>query len=70
MEHLYAVKMIDELEHPYVIVRTPPVTGRGGNVKGEGELIQQATVGQEETVALITTAVTTEQYVNQSVGLG
>ncbi|MEK1320667.1 hypothetical protein ACWNPI_10430 [Limosilactobacillus fermentum] len=70
MEHLYAVKMIDELEHPYVIVRTPPVTGRGGNVKGEGEPIQQATVGQEETVALITTAVTTEQYVNQSVGLG
>ncbi|WP_235788979.1 hypothetical protein [Limosilactobacillus gorillae] len=70
MEHLYAVKMIDELEYPYVIVRTPPTSGSGGKIKPEGQPITRSAVSRAATVALLVTAVQDDAYVNQSVGLG
>ena len=69
---LYAVKMVDELELPYTVIRTLPVVRQGGGQKlsPEGEPMQGQATNQAALAHLFGTALQTAQYQNQSIGLG
>ena len=69
---LYAVKMVDELELPYTVIRTLPVVRQGGGQKlsPEGEPMQGQATNQAVLAHLFGTALQTAQYQNQSIGLG
>lgn len=68
--HQYAIKMIDELELPYTIVRTPPLTaGAGGQVVAEGVPLTPDPVGIDRVAAVIAAAATPTRFLNQSVGI-
>ncbi|WP_251545806.1 NAD(P)H-binding protein [Limosilactobacillus caecicola] len=70
-DHLYAIKMIDELELPYTIVRSLPLTTKSVDrpVMDEG----QPVTGDWSNVAAVATtlaqACDLENYLNQSVGI-
>lgn len=70
--HQYAVKMIDELELPYTAVRVPEVIPEKTKaaVTAEGEPLAGLQVGRQQLASLLATAMTTDRYVNQSIGLG
>lgn len=70
MAHLYAVKMIDELELPYTIIRTPPLTaGDAGQLVGEGAAVIGRPVGIDQVAAVLAAAVTPANFCNQSLGI-
>lgn len=69
--HQYAIKMIDELELPYVIVRTLPLT-RGTQpvqIVDEGQKMDGQTVTDEQLARVLQTALTTTHYDNHSIGV-
>ena len=68
----YAVKMIDELELPYTAVRVPEVIPEKTKaaVTAEDEPLAGLQVGRQQLASLLATAMTTDRYVNQSIGLG
>ncbi|MFR0609988.1 saccharopine dehydrogenase related protein [Limosilactobacillus mucosae] len=69
--HQYAIKMIDELEFPYVIVRALPIVPRETALKiiDEGQMMTGQAVGLAQAAKVLKTALTTDQYRNQSVGI-
>lgn len=70
LAHLYAVKMIDELEDPYTIVRTPPLTtGSAGRLVGEGHPVSGAAVGIDLVARTLARAARPATYRNQSLGI-
>lgn len=70
--HQYAVKMIDELELPYTAVRAPQIVGDDVNVKvtAEGKPLGGLRVGQDQLASFLATVMTTDRYLNQSIGIG
>lgn len=71
MAHQYAVKMIDELELPYTIIRTVPLTGQetSSAVVPEEQPLTGDHVGLSQVAQVLTTALTTDRYRNQSIGV-
>lgn len=71
LAHQYAVKMIDELELPYTIIRTVPLTtvATSSRVVAEGKKIYGRQVGLMQLAELIEQVVVTDDYRNQSIGL-
>lgn len=69
--HQYAVKMVDELEIPYTVLRVPHIGGpqRPVAVTAENQPLASLTVSQASVVHALQTALATEKYVNQSVGI-
>lgn len=71
MDHLYAIKMIDELEYPYTIVRTLPLTNEvvDRSVSQEGELFTGEHSNVDAVSRVIAHAILTADYRNQSLGI-
>ena len=71
MAHQYAVKMIDELELPYTIVRVVPLTDQETTsiVVPEEQPLTGSQVGISQVAQVLKTALTTDRYRNQSIGV-
>ena len=71
MAHQYAVKMIDELELPYTIVRAVPLTNQDTTsiVVPEEHSLTGSQVGINQVAQVLKTALTTDRYRNQSIGV-
>lgn len=71
MMHQYAIKMIDELELPYTIVRIPPLTTDETSAKiiAEGQPMTGGKLGIDQLVAVLQSIFDTERYRNQSIGI-
>lgn len=71
LAHQYAIKMIDELELPYTIIRALPLTDKKTTVQlvSEGTPLRGEKVGVEQVAAVVERAVTTADFHNQSVGV-
>lgn len=69
--HQYAIKMIDELELPYTIVRTLPLINGDSEIRivKEGQLLTGKNVGINQVAQVIKRAVTTDDFYNQSIGI-
>lgn len=70
--HQYAIKMIDELELPYTAVRVPKIVGDdvSAEVTTEGQPLAGLRVGQGQLASFLATVMTTDRYLNQSIGIG
>ena len=71
MAHQYAIKMIDEFEIPYTIVRIPPLTlmNTSVSVVGEGQPMTGDKLGINQLVSIFQTVLETNRYLNQSIGI-
>ena len=71
MNHLYTIKMIDELEYPYTIIRTLPLTDEkvDRSVSQESEPFTGARSNVAAVSRVITQAILTDDYRNQSIGI-
>ena len=66
LAHQYAVKMIDEFELPYTIIRALPTSLK---VVREGEALEGKEIGLKQVAQIIEQAVTTDDFRNQSIGI-
>jgi len=71
LAYQYAVKMIDELELPYTIIRAAQVVADKTTsvISNEGQPVQGTKIGAAVLVDLIVSAALTDQYLNQSIGI-
>lgn len=71
LNHQFAIKMIDELEFPYVIVRTLPLVNQTTALKivPEGRLLTGEKIGMPQAIQVLIQAINTDQYRNQSIGI-
>lgn len=71
LAHQYAIKMIDELEFPYVIVRSLPIVPRetGLKIVDEGQPLTGQSVGLNQAAQVLKEALATDRYRNQSIGI-
>ena len=69
--HQYAIKMIDELELPYVVVRALPLGNATGSVKilDEGQPMAGECVNEQQLTQVLQTALTTSKFDNHSIGV-
>lgn len=69
--HQYAIKMIDELELPYVVVRALPL-GEGTahtQIVDEGQPLSGENISEEQLATALETALTTGKFDNHSIGV-
>lgn len=71
LAHQYAIKMIDEFELPYTIIRALPLTDEETAVHlvNEGQPLNGEKVGVKQVAKVIERAVTTDNFQNQSIGI-
>ena len=71
LAHQYAVKMIDEFELPYTIIRALPITNEETSLKvvSEGNPLEGKEIGLGQVAQIIEQAVTTDDFRNQSIGI-
>ncbi|WP_323062475.1 NAD(P)H-binding protein [Limosilactobacillus reuteri] len=71
LAHQYAVKMIDEFELPYTIIRALPITNEETSLKvvSEGRALEGKEIGLGQIAQIIEQAVTTDDFRNQSIGI-
>lgn len=71
MAHQYAIKMIDEFEIPYTIIRTPLIVDHETTVEvvGEGEAFPGREIGLPQLVNLMTDTIESQRYRNRSIGI-
>lgn len=71
LAHQYAVKMIDELEIDYTIVRSVPVTNQETSLRvtNEGQPVTGTQIGIAKLATVISQACDPTQYRNQSIGV-
>ena len=69
--HQYAVKMIDELELPYVVIRSLPIVEGNGplQIVDEGQMMTGEQVGDQALATVLQTSLTTARYDNHSIGV-
>ena len=69
--HQYAVKMVDELEIPYTVIRVPRLTDviSPSVITPENQPVASLQLNRDQLVKTIARAMTTDQLVNQSIGL-
>lgn len=70
--YLYAVKMIDELEYPYTIIRSLPYssTGARGQSFAEGQSLTGKMVNIDDVAQAVADACRDQSTVSQSIGIG
>lgn len=70
-DHLYAIKMIDELEFPYTIVRTLPLTSQPVHRQlcAEGQRMEGQQSNMQDVARVLAQACQPEQLKNVSVGI-
>ncbi|QLL70875.1 saccharopine dehydrogenase related protein [Lactobacillus sp. 3B(2020)] len=71
LDGLYAVKMVDELEFPYTVIRVLPLTKQRitGKIYQEGQSLLGQVTPQDTLVKVFAEALTTDKYLNQSIGV-
>ena len=71
LDGLYAVKMVDELEFPYTVIRVLPLTKQkvAGKIYREGQTLLGQVTPQDTLVKVFVEALTTDKYLNQSIGI-
>jgi hypothetical protein len=71
MSHQYAIKMIDEFEIPYTIIRIPPLVTDDTSAKiiAEGQQMSGDQLGINQLIPVLQTAIETNHYLNQSIGI-
>lgn len=71
MDHLYAIKMIDELEYPYTIIRSLPLVEQpiDRSVMNEGQQFSGKNSSLQATSQLMKKAIMTDEFQNQSIGI-
>ncbi|WP_137598132.1 NAD(P)H-binding protein [Paucilactobacillus kaifaensis] len=71
LAYQYAVKMIDELELPYTVIRAAKtiVEPTTSVISNEGQPILGTQIGERQLALLVAKAVLTDQYLNQSIGI-
>ena len=71
MDHLYAIKMIDELEFPYTIVRSLPLTNDDVQrcLMTEGQPYRGNYSNIQQVATIIAQATDPEKFKNQSIGI-
>lgn len=71
LAYQYAVKMIDELELPYTIIRAAKTVTKTTTsvISNEGQPVVGTQIGSSELSQLIVKTVLTDQYLNQSIGI-
>ena len=69
--HQYAIKMIDELELPYTVIRSLPLTATASPavITSEGQAVTGKGVSEETLAGVIEQALLTDRYRNQSIGI-
>lgn len=68
----YAIKIVDEEEIDYTIIRQSPLAKTAGEelvIYQEGQSMPKGTVGVSNVVKISLDAIFTDQFVNQSIGL-
>jgi hypothetical protein len=71
LDYQYAIKMIDELELPYTIVRTTPIVINATTavISNEGTGINGDRIGQSQLAEVLSEACQPNRYLNQSIGI-
>lgn len=71
LAHQYAIKMIDEFELPYTIIRTLPFTNEETKVQlvSEGSRLSGEKVGVKQVAKVVERVVITADFQNQSIGI-
>lgn len=69
--HQYAIKMIDELEFPYTIIRALPLTATAAPaaITNEGQAVSGQGVSEAELAGIIDRVLSTDQYNGKSIGV-
>lgn len=69
--HQYAVKMIDELELPYVVVRALPLGAGAPEIKitDEGQPLTGENVSEQQLAQVLQTVLMTGKFDNHSIGV-
>lgn len=69
--HQYAIKMIDELELPYVVVRALPLGENAGQIQvvDEGQPLSGKNISEEQLATILVTALKTGKFDNHSIGV-
>lgn len=70
--HQYAVKMVDELEIPYTVIRVPQIITRpatGVVLTKENQPLRSLKVSQDYLAHTLAQAMTSDQFLNQSIGI-
>lgn len=69
--HQYAIKMIDELELPYTVIRSLPLTTTASPavITSEGQAVTGKGVSEETLAGVIEQVLLTDRYRNQSIGI-
>lgn len=69
--HQYAIKMIDELEFPYTIIRALPLTAAAvpATITGEGQALTGQGVSEAELAGVIGRVLSTDRYNGKSIGV-
>ncbi|CUS25550.1 hypothetical protein FC70_GL001061 [Paucilactobacillus oligofermentans DSM 15707 = LMG 22743] len=71
LDSQYAIKMIDELEMPYIIVRIPIVVNEetAVEISNEGSQFKGNQIGLHQLADVVVEACLTDHYLNQSIGV-
>lgn len=72
LAHQYAVKMIDELEIPYTIIRSLPISSvvqTKLRVLDEGQQLSGEQVGEQQLVEIILRVLANPEFNNHSIGI-
>ena len=71
LDYQYAIKMIDELELPYTIVRTTPIVINATTavISNEGTGINGDRIGQSQLAEVLSEACQPNRYLNQTIGI-
>lgn len=70
--HQYAVKMVDELEIPYTVIRIPklvPAAQTGVVVTKENQPLHSLELSQNQLIRILAEAMMTDRLLNQSLGI-
>ena len=69
--HQYAIKMVDELEFPYTIIRALPLTNSLASavISDEGQPLRGRGVSEAELAKVIDHVLSTDQYNGKSLGI-
>lgn len=71
LTHQYAIKMIDEFEIPYTIIRTLPLTAEETPIQllDEGQPLHGTAVGEQQVAATILRVLSSAEFNNHSIGI-
>lgn len=71
LTHQYAIKMIDEFEIPYTIIRALPLTAEETSIQllDEGQPMHGTAIGEQQAAATILRVLSSDKFNNHSIGI-